>query len=461
MAGTKTRQLKMHAEIPSLAHPTHNSLTYWADSCEKILLVFFGLAPLFLVTIRSWSSALLIIGSLLSFIFLMRQKYGYIKDSEVISKYRSLIIVTLLLPVIAVVLSSVLRGKHVWADYDSPSRFLVAIAIFLFAIRKQVNIANFLQYTVPTSLVLTLLHQLFIHQPKLWGPDRMSTYFADPLVFGYTSLTFGLISLISVNLLTKDSRPVVALKLMGAAIGLYLSIMSGSRTGWLSVPIVIAIVLYKKEVFKAKGKHLWTFGFATALALGLFAFSSIVNQRLVLAFQEIMNYSWAGIAPEGSVGFRITFLRIAYDMFLSKPITGFGNTSHELTSLPQHIYTYASPESLRMAFTAGFHNEIVTNAIRYGVAGLVASAMLFVVPLFVMLRQMRSVSPVQRANALVGVVFTICVLISSMSTEVFDLKYTASFYALTIALLCASSIAAFDPSLSSRPTAGNSDQINI
>ncbi|MEN9438056.1 MAG: hypothetical protein RIR09_2711, partial [Pseudomonadota bacterium] len=35
----------------------------------------------------------------------------------------------------------------------------------------------------------------------------------------------------------------------------------------------------------------------------------------------------------------------------------------------------------------------------------------------------------------------LCVLISSLSTEVFDLKYTASFFALMIALLAAGAIA--------------------
>lgn len=463
MAGAKARQLKMHSESPTLAHPKHNSLAYWADSCERILPVFFGLAPLFLITIRSWSSALLILGSLLSFIFLMRQKFRSNNDSEAHLNYRQLIVVTLLLPVIAVVISSILRGNYVWADYDSPSRFLVAIAIFLFAVRKQVNIASLLQYTAPTSLVLTLLHQLFFPQPKLWGPDRMSTYFSDPLVFGYTSLTLGLISLISINLLTKDSRPMLIFKLAGASIGIYLSIMSGSRTGWLAVPIVIGILIYRQKLLKNHSKllHLLTIGFATALVFGLFAFSATVNQRLVLAFQQILDYSWVGIAPENSVGLRITFLRIAFDMFMSHPIIGFGDTSNELTSLPPHIYTYASPESLRMAFKTGFHNEIVTNAIRYGVAGLISSIMLFVIPFFVFVHQLRSVSHVHRANALVGIVFTLCVFISSLSTEVFDLKYTASFYALMIAVLCASVISTKEPKLSNCHHIGSSHEAGI
>ena len=91
-----------------------------------------------------------------------------------------------------------------------------------------------------------------------------------------------------------------------------------------------------------------------------------------------------------------------------------------------------------MAFNAGFHNEMVSNAVRFGVGGLLAAAMLFFVPFALFVRQSRSESAVQRANALLGLVLTICFFISSLSTEVFDLKYMASFYAVMVAMLCGS-----------------------
>lgn len=427
-----------------MIHEKFITSRFWSNSRENKLELFVALAPLFLVTIRSWSGAILILGSCMSFVVLMRQNRGVATCQGMGIPIQKLVVFTLLSPVIAIAISSMLRGRHVWADYDSPSRFFFAIAIFLFAVRRVVNIAKYLQYTAPGSLILTFLHQIFFHQPKLWGPDRMSTYFSDPLVFGYTSLTFGLASLVSINLLTKDSKFVQAFKLIGAGIGFYLSIMSGSRTGWLAVPVIMAIWIYQQERFKGKNLYLWTFGLTTVFAFGLYPLSATVHQRVLLGLQEVLSYSWVGIAPETSVGLRITFLRIAFDMFVSNPLAGFGDTRYELTSLPSHIYTYASPESLRVAFNAGFHNEIVTNAIRSGVSGLVSCVMLFFVPLFIFVRQLRSVNPVQRSNALVGVVITVCIFVSSLSTEVFDLKYTASFYALMIALLCASSIAAHE-----------------
>jgi O-antigen ligase len=283
------------------------------------------------------------------------------------------------------------------------------------------------------------MHQLFIFQPRLWG-DRMSTYFADPLVFGYTALTLGLMSLVSIHLLGKDSRPVLALKLAGAAIGFYLSVMSESRTGWLAVPVVVAVWVYRQKFLNGKVWRALALGLAAVSMLAFYAMSATVQQRLLLGMHEALDYPWVGTAPETSVGFRITFLRIALDMFVSSPFAGHGDNGYDLTALPRHIYTYASPESLHLAFNAGFHNEMVSNAVRFGVGGLLAAALLFFVPMALFLRQSGSGSSIQRANALLGLVLTICFFVSSLSTEVFDLKYMASFYALMVCMLCASAI---------------------
>jgi O-antigen ligase len=414
--------------------------SWWSSRGGEALVVWLTLAPLFLVTVRSWSSLVLILGAIACFVNLMRRdpRLGHAFTTKRYDKL--LVILVLFAPVLSIAVSSLLRGSHVLANYDSPARFLVAVVIFLFAIRQRANMAQYLQYTAPLALVLTLLHQLFFFQPRLWTPDRMSTYFADPLVFGYTALTLGMMSLVSIHLLSKDSGLVLALKLAGAAIGLYLSVMSGSRTGWLAVPVVMAVWVYEQKLSSGKVFRALALGLVVALVIGFYAMSATVQQRLLLGVHEALEYPWVGIAPVTSVGDRITFLRVALDMFVSSPFAGHGDNGYDLTALPRHIYTYASPESLHLAFTAGFHNEMVSNAVRFGIGGLLAAAMLLFVPMALFVRQSRSANAGQRANASLGLVLTICFFISSLSTEVFDLKYMASFYAVMVAMLCASAI---------------------
>lgn len=410
------------------------------DDLKRALELCLGMAPLFVVTIRSWSSAVLILGACASFLLLLARKSKSAIYTDGLKRQKMLVIFVLMAPLLSVALSSLLRGSNVWANYDSPSRFLIAIAIFLFAVRQQINAAKYLQYAAPLSLSITFLHQNLIAQPQLWGPDRMATYFADPLVFGYTSLTLGMLSLASIHLLGKDDIKLVILKLLGAGIGVYLSLKSESRTGWLAVPVVISIAIYSRKLVRGRAIHFVVLGLIGLLAFGAYRVSNTVQQRVWMGVSEVSNYSWQGIAPETSVGLRITFLRIASDMFVASPWAGFGDNGYDLKSLPSRIYTYASPESIRLAFNAGFHNEMVSNAVRFGLGGLLSAAMLFLGPLFIFVQQSLNVSVVKRSNAMLGMVFTICFLVSSFSTEVFDLKYMASFYALIVALLCASAI---------------------
>lgn len=407
---------------------------------ERALECFLASSPLFLVTLRFWSGAVLILGGIACLAFLLMRGCRWSRQDEDAHALKILVILMLVCPVLAVFASSSFLGVHVLANYDSPSRFFLAVAVFLFALRRGSNVAFFLQYVAPLSVVLTLLHQVAVDQPMLWGAGRMSTYFADPLVFGYTSLTLGLISLTSINLLEKDPRWVAAFKFIGAGIGFYLSIKSGSRTGWLAVPLVTTIWLYRKNYVGGKSLHFFAMGATALLLLAAYSFSTTVQLRTLQAMHEVMEYPWTGPTPETSVGLRITFLRIALDMFAANPWVGIGDNGYDVSMLPASVLQYATPEGIRMAFHSGFHNEIVTNAVRFGVGGLLAAMLLFVIPLAVFLPRLSSGNSVKQANAMLGMVLTMCFFVSSLSTEVFDLKYMASFYAVMVSLLCASAI---------------------
>jgi len=82
----------------------------------------------------------------------------------------------------------------------------------------------------------------------------------------------------------------------------------------------------------------------------------------------------------------------------------------------------------------------MTNAVRSGIWGVIATLAVFLVPFVLFCKAFRSTSSVRSANALLGLTFVVCQLVSGLSTEVLNLKFTASFYAILIACLCGSSI---------------------
>jgi O-antigen ligase len=298
---------------------------------------------------------------------------------------------------------------------------------------------------LPIALALALASLAIFGQDPKWDADRATTRVVDPLVFGYFSLAFGLMCLVSLSPAdwSRGRRWGVLLRAAGVVLGVYLSIRSGSRTGWLALPIVIALW----------GHHHWGRGrplataavLAAAVLLPLLAYLlvPVVGMRVDTAIRQILDYPWHGGVLRGmsSAGYRIAFLRMAVDLLALHPWAGVGDTSH-VAPLPPEVFPYVGPEVVAQAFGAGFHNQVVSNAVRMGIGGLLATTALLLMPLLVCWRACRKGPAAVQGDALMGLAYCTCVLVSSVSTEVVDLKYAASFYAVMTAAFCGAVLAA-------------------
>ena len=386
--------------------------------------------PLFALTLRGWINACLLVTLLLSTYVLLRgdRKQVGAVSAEGTQLWVRIFSLALAAPVAAVFLGQLFRGEFVWSYYDSASKFLFAIPLLLVILRKRINVIRLLEYAVPAALFITGLSML-IHPNLQWGPDRLTTSFVDPLTFGSICMTLALISLMSIDLHKPDPAWVRFYKLGGFAIGLYLSFLSGSRTGWLALPIVLWLWLR----FKRNVPH-WMIFVAVALFCGAVYFSvPIVKLRIDVGIEELMHYRWDEMNRETSVGERISFYRIGWYLFCQNPLGGWGDHGFKLLLLAPELRKFASDATIGLTLSAGFHNEVVTNVVRSGAWGLISSLGLFLAPLALFVRGLRSPSAAVRNHALPALGYLVCVLVSGMSTEVFNLKYTASFHAMMLA----------------------------
>lgn len=402
-------------------------------------------APLFVLTVPRWSNAVLFTGAFLSVLLLWSGALAPARLDARARGWATAVVVALCAPILAVALSALLRRDAYPAPFDAPSRFLLGIPLFLFVLRARPDPARILPWVLPASLLVSLLSVLFGREER-YPQGRDTNIVVDPLVFGYLSLAFGLMCLISITprLWRDRDWAGLLLRVAGVLLGFYLSLRSGSRTGWVAVPVVVGAWLY---LHWGRGhpvrSALVLLAAAAAPVLAYFAVPT-VNARVNEAWFEIASYTWTGVAPFNSVALRITFLRVAADSFALHPFAGWGDTSRmPMSALP--TFPYASPEALEGAFHAAFHNQVVSNAVRYGVGGLLATAALLLVPLALCLRQLRHGNAANRQNAAMGFAYTACIVLSSLSTEVVDLKFLASFYAVMVALLCGAALAEREP----------------
>jgi len=143
--------------------------------------------------------------------------------------------------VLAVGLGQMLRREFYPTNFDSPLRIALYAPIFLAISRGWLNKDGaqqitflWMKYCFPLTLIWTLTYR------PSWktGSHVITTYFVDLLGFGSLALLSSLLSFAALTFfwsrLSWLSRFISIASCLG---GLYLSVKSGSRTGWLNMPI--------------------------------------------------------------------------------------------------------------------------------------------------------------------------------------------------------------------------------
>ncbi len=404
------------------------------------LQALLAVSPLFLLTVKGWISGVLFASSALAILMLC---VGYKEgDSPILPRKNAWLwgfVILFTLPVVAIFLGQLGRQNYAGRDYDSPTRFLLSIPILLVLFQHRFDMFRALVYAMPGAIFVTSI-VLSLNPDNVWQPEhnlvpyRASTYFVDPLTFGSLNLTLGLCCLLSIDLYGRDHSGVRIYKGMGCIVGVYLSILSGSRTGWLALPLVLFLWIN----FRVTRYRVPALISILLLVGGSYYFSTALQQRLDVAEHEIMSYQWNALNPQTSVGDRLSFLRIAVFLFTQNPWSGFGD--HGLSEFINHpeLNRYALQETQEWALRSGFHNEIATNMVRSGVWGLLSSSALFLMPALFFVRSLASASLQVQKLALLGLGYLVCTFISGMTTEVFNLKFTASFHAIMFTCLISS-----------------------
>ena len=407
-------------------------------SAEQLFIASLVVSPMFLLTVAGWMTRIVLLCALLAIYVLYKNKaeHDELSHNSNASFYIKLLSITLALPILAVLFGQSFRGQYEWAYYDSPARILICIFILLAVAKVGTQVVKWMSYIFPIVTLLALAN-ILIDPNLFWGAARLSTHAVDPLMFGSLSLTFGLLSLISIKLHDNDSKWQIAFKLIGFCAGIYLSIASGSRTGWMAVPIIGFLWIYSEHEKFTLPTKIMTVTTIIALIFSSYFLSSNVHQRINEAQQDILNYQWNSNNPNdyNSVGARISFARMAVFLLEQRPLGGWGDGNFE-SVINDPALSFSRLETKKVALEAGFHNDITANMVRSGVWGLVATVALFLIPAIFFARNLHSKNKNLRDVAFLALAFLICQFVSSLSMEIFNLRYSASFFGLMIAVFC-------------------------
>jgi O-antigen ligase len=214
--------------------------------------------------------------------------------------------------------------------------------------------------------------------------------------------------------------------------GIYMSIKSGSRTGWLAIPIVCLYMLYIFE----KIKILWLLAAAIFIVFcGLFLYfiNTTFHSRIDDFLNGFINYTWTGnpSANDSSIGVRLSMLRMGWHAFTEAPWFGFGSENIYNIINTDSIRNYATESTIKFSSDGFMHNEFVTQLVKHGIFGGLAYLFILytIVRIFIKSIRLKIKSPMID----VFVIYILFAVVASLSTEILIVKPMILFFGFMLA----------------------------
>jgi O-antigen ligase len=396
-----------------------------------IMLILLGY-PVLLLTVKSGMNALFFLLLATSLFCLFRPHppaAARRRDGDVIAYS-----IAMASPVLAVFLSQAYHGAFAAPAFDGPARFLLSIPIFLALRQTEMRALTVLQYGLPLGALGALLAVAII--PRDWQNDSNlhAFQFSNHIHFGDLALMLGFLSLFSINWGQRDRPAILILKICGLLAGLYLSEQSGARGGWLAIPVFMLIWFMARDPGKP-WRRLAVASLSIVLAVSLSYFLiGAVQHRLDLIYQDLADYQHGN--KDTSIGIRLQLWQAACHLFAEHPVFGVGPNGFAQMMTPLRDSGMLTAEAADLGHSE-VHNEILAKSAGLGIFGLVSILSVYAVPMFIFMRAMRSSLPQARVAALMGICLVAGFFTFGLTVEIFDLKMTAAFYSLTLAVLLA------------------------
>lgn len=399
---------------------------------DRITMLILFCYPVLLLTVNRGMSTLFFLMLLVSLFYLFRAPEIWTKDHW--DKYTIALAVAMASSVVAILLSQTYHGSFNAPPYDSPSRFLFAALIYLALRESRISTLAVVQYAFPLGAISGLLMIVFFPHHYIFEPSRLTNYFLHPIHFGNLSLMLALLSLFSINWTTRDTPSVLILKYTGLLAGLIASIQTGTRGGWVAIP-VIAVAWY----FFQNRKHgvIRTLLLIASISLAILAAYFLVDSihhRIYKIYSDLAAFSHG--KEDTSIGMRLQLWRAALHLFMENPIFGVGPHGYAAALPALHQAGIISSTAVTIGATE-IDNYYLASMARLGIFGLLSSIAIFIVPFGIFIKTMKSESENRKKAAMMGICLVAGFSVFTLTADMFDIKLVAAFYGLTVAVFLA------------------------
>ena len=320
----------------------------------------------------------------------------------------------------------IIHGEDI-SEFDLSTRYIAAALVLLFVLKYPLNARAFLLLAAIGSLVAGTFA---LYQAEFLGVSRVSA-FDNPIHYGNGAMSLALLSVSGLGWAVKQNYRFfrVALLITGSVGGIYASLVSGTRSGWVAVPFITLIGLYVfwRPLFQKKTLSLVFLVLATA---GLVAVSQVdlVEKRAQVAVDDFVDYYEDG-RNGTSVGLRLDMWQAGLAAFRSNQFIGAGprGTDAIVDQLITSKEIHPAVQNFRH-----LHNQYIDVMARYGLIGFICYLLLLAVPFTLFLKKARSEIMSVQALGLGGSLFVALHAIVNLTQSMLERNIGVMMFAFMI-----------------------------
>ena len=315
-------------------------------------------------------------------------------------------------------------------SYDGASRYWLAIPVFLLLRRLDLRVFTMLQVAFPVAAISGFLLAKSLGEG---AANRSGIETLDLIHFGDFELILATLSLLGINWIGRDGAALKIIKISGFIAGVAASFSSGSRGGWLAIPVFAAIFIYFNAA-KSLRLVVSIAAIGTLSGLLLYSFNPTLHQRINQLTSEVAALDHGN--QDTSTGVRWQLYKAAVEIFSRNPIFGVGPDGFAQEMTPMMEAGKITPAAAQLG-RGEVHNDILNKAAGMGLFGLAAIIAVYLVPGWLFWKATKSASAQVKRTGILGIVFVSGFFISGLTVEILNLTMAIAFYSFTVAVLLA------------------------
>ena len=264
------------------------------------------------------------------------------------------------------------RTGWIWIEFQEPSRFLLVMPIFLM-VRKVGLSQQAMMWGVFAGAIVAGSYGLY--QKQVLGFIRVSGGTSGLIaVFGDISLILGVMCVALFQPYWRNSKGWLLIAFLGLSLGIVGSLLSGTKGGWISMPILcwLAVDLLEKPTYL---KRFMVLGSFILLAVLVWYYVPFIEQRVSVIVPAIYEYFVNGKVADGSAGMRLALWHAATLIFIDNPLFGAGPGTYYIEKLeyinagliPSEATEFSGPHSqlFESLFESGIFGPIMVYSIYF------------------------------------------------------------------------------------------------